>query len=149
MNMRKITIALATLGPIGFLPAPGTMASLITLILVYVLWSVGFNFLLYGCALGVVTLVAYYSINQALTVFNQTDPAHIVIDEVVGCLLVFWGINVTWYSVVIGFILFRLLDIYKPLGIARLEECGGAQGILLDDIAAGVLSNIMLRVIFC
>ncbi len=145
MNVRSIMVAIATVGPVGFLPAPGTMASLVTLMPVYGLWFVALNSALHALVIGLVTVVAYYSINYALAVFNQKDPAQIVIDEVVGCLLVFYGINLTWSYVLIGFGLFRVLDIYKPLGIARLQECSGAQGILLDDIAAGVMSNILLR----
>ena len=60
------------------------------------------------------------------------------------------GLNASlkWLWITIGFVLFRIFDIIKPWPIARLDrEVEGGQGIMLDDVIAGVIANILLRVI--
>jgi phosphatidylglycerophosphatase A len=44
-----------------------------------------------------------------------------------------------------AFILFRVFDILKPLGLRRLEALGGGPGIMADDVAAGILTNAVLQ----
>ncbi|MYF78336.1 MAG: phosphatidylglycerophosphatase A, partial [Chloroflexi bacterium] len=52
---------------------------------------------------------------------------------------------VEWWSVLEAFLLFRLFDIVKPLGIRRLEAIPNGWGIMLDDLAAGVLAAIVIN----
>ena len=47
--------------------------------------------------------------------------------------------------IIIAFILFRLFDIYKPFLVKKLEDLKGGLGITLDDIAAGILTNILIQ----
>ena len=49
-------------------------------------------------------------------------------------------------TMLLGFIVFRALDILKPMGIERLERMPGGFGIMMDDFAAGVLGNVIVRV---
>jgi len=138
----KLCKYIATLGPVGYLPAPGTMGTLATLPLVYFLSSL---FIFDQCLFILLfTCISYFIIKNALQYFLVTDPSEIILDEVVGCLITFIGINFSWQSLFAGFVLFRLFDILKPFGIQRLEKIPGACGILLDDCAAGLLANIIL-----
>jgi phosphatidylglycerophosphatase A len=78
--------------------------------------------------------------------YRIKDDQRIVIDEWVGYLitiallpqtpLVLWG----------GFIVFRLLDTFKPAGIARFAQLKGGWGVVMDDVAAGIVANGILRV---
>lgn len=136
---------LSTLGPIGYLPAPGTCATLATLPLLYYMAELEVVYQII-MILGLI-LVAAYCIKRALIYFNHRDPSYIVIDELVGCLITFIAIPITVPSVIAGFCLFRFFDILKPLGLKRLEYFGGYWGILFDDIGAGILSNIVLQMI--
>ena len=77
------------------------------------------------------------------------DPGRFVLDEVAGYLL---GAAIIWLAAGVPdamdllalFILFRGFDILKPWPVSRLEEIGGGDGVMLDDIAAGILAAAML-----
>lgn len=138
----------ATLGPIGFTSAPGTSATAVTIILLYFLQSV-LAIHLSIPVLMIVLIVSWFIIECALQCSNykkNDDPAEIVLDEVIGTMITFMSITLTAQSVIIGFLLFRFFDIIKPLGIARLEKITGATGIMIDDIVAGLISTLLLRV---
>ena len=141
--MKKIFKKLATLGPVGYFPAPGTMGSLAALpfALTCTLLPV-FYYNLICCAL---MFVSFIIINKALCFFNKKDPSEIVLDEAVGCFILFSGIVLNPISIFIGFVLFRFLDIAKPLGIKKVEKIAGATGILGDDCVAALFANILLR----
>ena len=75
------------------------------------------------------------------------DHSGIVWDEVVGYLVTMTAVPVKWPWIVAGFLLFRLLDIWKPWPIRILDRrVGGGFGIMLDDLAAGIFAAIMLNV---
>ncbi len=77
---------------------------------------------------------------------DDPDPSKVVIDEVAGQLAALMILApVEWWSVLAAFILFRLFDIIKPLGIRRLEAVPNGWGIMLDDIAAGLLAAIVIN----
>ena len=58
------------------------------------------------------------------------------------------GLPFNFITVAIGFVLFRVLDIFKPFPIRYLErKIPGGAGIVVDDIVAGIIANITLRII--
>ena len=139
-----------TLGPIGYLPASGTLATLCTLPIAYALRSTIDSWLIY-CI--IIILLMLFSWHAIYTVFNRfklfnrftsQDPREIVIDEVVGTLITFSFVQPTLVNVIVGFILFRFFDISKFPFIYLLEKRGNALAIILDDCAAGVLSAVLL-----
>jgi phosphatidylglycerophosphatase A len=126
---------------LGFLPwCPGTWGSVAGLLVVLVLppvWSV-------------VLMVFFFSIGTMSAKkwsreARDNDPQAIVIDEVVGMgvSLLFLPKNILFYA--IAFLMFRFLDIKKPFGIRALESFGGGWGVMLDDLAAGIMANIVLQ----
>lgn len=154
MSKSKFFATLSTLGKIGYFPAPGTMATLATLPIVYLISHLEIQFwgqlLIIVCA----TTISYFIIKKALPYFCQiytqcfiVDPSEIVLDEFVGCLFTFFAIPINFGTIFAGVILFRFFDILKPLGIKRAERIGGAKGIIFDDIIAGIISNILLRIL--
>jgi phosphatidylglycerophosphatase A len=68
------------------------------------------------------------------------DPGHVVIDEVAGQLFALIAIPVDWRHAALALLLFRLLDITKPPPIRQLERLHGGTGIMLDDVAAGLIA---------
>ncbi|PKL45530.1 MAG: phosphatidylglycerophosphatase A [Candidatus Riflebacteria bacterium HGW-Riflebacteria-1] len=79
---------------------------------------------------------------------RSIDPEEVVIDEAVGMwatLLFIW--NASFGTILAGFILFRLLDILKPFPINLFQTFRGGTGIVADDLAAGMVANLILRVL--
>lgn len=136
---------IATQGVVGYTAAPGTMATLMTMPLVYFLSKVHLTMSLYIALLVVAFCFSLMVVHKALPFFDEPDPYSIVVDEMVGFLVVFVAVPFSWQALLIGFIVFRLLDIYKLFGIAYVEQIPGALGIMLDDVAAALLTNLFLH----
>lgn len=73
------------------------------------------------------------------------DSARVVIDEVAGMWVSMLGVPTTAPRLAAGLLLFRFFDIRKPLGIRALEKLPGGFGVMMDDVAAGLYANAMLR----
>lgn len=76
---------------------------------------------------------------------EHPDPSIVVIDEVVGMWVSLLFLPPTLPAIVVAFIAFRAFDILKPPPAAQLEKIPGGWGIMLDDVVAGVYSNIATR----
>ena len=126
--------------------APGTCGAFLAVLLLYPitlsnhpdLWLVSLSILFYF--LGVIS-TAYLEKQWG------KDPSRVVIDEVIGLWISIAFIPISFTTVILAFFLFRLFDIWKPLGVRKLEDIGGAHGVMLDDVLAGVYANIVLQVI--
>lgn len=77
--------------------------------------------------------------------FGGIDPAPVVMDEVVGMLitLVFVPVGVT--GAIVGFVLFRVLDVVKPWPSAQFERLPGGLGVMADDGMAAIYGNAMMH----
>jgi len=139
---------LATLGPIGYLTASGTVATLLTIPCMYWLRTVLDRFQ-YGVLLLLFFIITIVVVSGALARLKRSDdPAEIVIDEVLGCLVTFFDVPLSTPSLFVGLVLFRFFDILKIGGVQYAERLVGPWGIVLDDIVAGVLSCVILRMLF-
>ena len=133
---------------LGRLPiAPGTFGSLPGLGLWFLLSK--FEWVTTAVVMVLFTLFAVWVAGLSANALNCKDPSSVVIDEVAGMAVALIGIPFSWTACVLGFILFRLLDIVKPFPIDWVDEhVGGGIGIVLDDILAGLIANITLRILF-
>ena len=75
------------------------------------------------------------------------DPQFVVIDEVAGQLITFIGVPLTWKSLLLGFILFRVFDILKPPPVRQLERIPEGAGIVLDDVGAGLYGLAVMHLL--
>lgn len=145
MKTHKLLHWYTTVGPIGYFPASGTIATLITTLVLYFFSSLfalhAFSILLLS------SWCAYVFINKIVDGSIPEDPSEIVIDEVIGCLITFYAIPLSLVSMCFGFLLFRFFDITKIGPVGWMEKLPGASGILLDDIMAGIISNLLLRLL--
>jgi len=82
--------------------------------------------------------------------FSDKDPQKIVVDEVMGQLIVFAFVPVTVsrWLIVVGFILFRIFDIWKPYPVKAVEGLPNGIGVCADDIVAGVYAGVCLSIIY-
>jgi len=141
-----MSLYLATLGPIGYTYCPGTIATAATLPLVYLLRTWPIPELLYIMIIIISIMAAWFIIKRAMPYLDGPDPSAIVLDEFLGCLVTFIAIPISWKTIIIGFLLFRFFDITKYFGISRLEKLYGPGGIIIDDLFAAILSNVILRI---
>jgi len=148
MNLReKGVLFLSSGGFIGNIPfAPGTFGSLLGLPLCFILSKI--NLWVSILFLVIFVSLAIWVCNKAQQLIQEKDPGCIVIDEISGMMLSLTGIPFNLISASAGFVIFRLLDIFKPFPIRAIEKkIPGGAGIVLDDIAAGIISNIILRIV--
>jgi phosphatidylglycerophosphatase A len=126
---------------------PGTLASLITFIAGYFIYP----YLTLTSALiflMMVTILAYFSISQILKYLNNKDPSWIVIDEVVASGLILALIPRVINGYIIAFIIFRLFDGQKIWPINLLDKIKTPLGVLIDDLAAGIIAIAIVWLIF-
>lgn len=132
----------------GYSPvAPGTCGTA-GAVLFYLLFLRNLGSLSYMVTVAVVVVTAVTVSTYISRRTGEDDPSHIVVDEVAGYLVTMAFIPPDIKYVVAGFVLFRVFDIVKPFPAGRLEQLHGGYGIVLDDVAAGVWSNIFLHIIY-
>lgn len=132
---------------VGLAPkAPGTFGTLAALPLIWALFSIGpFVYMAVTLALA---LVAIFMCQIYESRSGRHDQPEIVIDEVLGIMIAMTWLPMTWQSFVAAFVLFRILDIWKPFPIGYLDQrIPGGVGVIADDVAAGLITNIVLQVI--
>lgn len=142
--MKKIVKLIATFFYLGYLPViPGTIASGAALGLYLLLKH---NFYFYTGSLIVISGLGFLVAGRAEKIFQEKDSAKIVIDEVAGLLLAFWGLRLDATLMIAGFFIFRALDALKAYPADRLERISGSCGIMGDDLIAGLYTNIALQI---
>lgn len=144
--MNHFITMLATGLGIGYSPfAPGTMGTLLSIPIYYYLSEI-------PTPLYEMTLVSFFFLSvwvseKAGGLFGKKDDPRIVIDEMMGFFITMHWIPKTPPFIIAGFILFRVFDILKPFPIRRLEKVRGGFGVVLDDVMAGIFSNLILHLI--
>ena len=130
--------------------APATVGTLAALVAYWVLDILVFNGQgdsIWFFGLIVVTAAAGIWATGYIDTTDDHDPSRGVIDEWVGVWITVLFLPVTWPWMLAGFLLFRVLDIYKPLGVRKIEAWPGGWGIMFDDVASGVIGFIILNAI--
>ena len=131
----------------GFSPfAPGTAGALVAVIIWTVLFYViPFNILLVVTSLLIVlfTAAGIWSADKLESEWGK-DPSKVVVDEMVGVWIALLAVPVgnVWY--ILFAFLFWFFDIFKPLGIRKMEQLEGGIGVMADDILAGIYSFLLL-----
>jgi phosphatidylglycerophosphatase A len=128
----------------GLVPfAPGTAGTLVGILIYLALSRLSWTF--YLVVVVTITLLACYVSREAERMFEEKDPPRVVIDEIIGFQWSMFLISPTVLHVFAGFILFRFFDILKvfPAGYFQRSLPGG-WGIVMDDVVAGMYSNIAL-----
>ncbi len=144
--MKFFKLGIVSFGYLGLMPvAPGTFGTLGGVLIAWALakndyfglWVLGAALLLYlvGRSLG----------DWAEEHAGEKVPGFFVIDEVVGYLVtVAWFEGPSLLALLCAFCAFRFFDIVKPPPIRRVERIGGGDGIMLDDVVAGVFGLILV-----
>lgn len=145
--MNAIIEILSTFFYIGYLPAGGTFASFACLPLVLLINKQ--NIIVQIVFIFLFTIFSIVTSSYAEVFFGKKDDRRIVIDEVVGMFVATFGINLKEVQIILLiFVVFRVLDISK-IGIRKLQKINSGLGVVLDDFVAGILTNIIVRIISC
>jgi phosphatidylglycerophosphatase A len=137
----------ASVGKVGTLPlAPGTWGSFVALVFWYFLID-RLSPIIFILLIAVIFVVGVITSSIVEKTLNLTDPSRVVIDEWVGQWIALIMIPKTVAFGIGSFLLFRLLDVWKPGPIRRLGDLPGGWGIMLDDVGAGFAALILLQAI--
>ena len=131
---------IATVGGVGYLTKmPGTLGSAVACGL-YVFLPV------HWAAILAVTVLGIWASDSYAKKTGVTDPGEVVIDEVVGMWLSLCAMPPTF--IVPAFLLFRIVDIVKPIPVCTAEKLPGGWGIMADDVVGGLMTNLILQGIY-
>ncbi|MDL2298741.1 phosphatidylglycerophosphatase A [Synergistaceae bacterium OttesenSCG-928-D05] len=132
---------IATVGTLGsYSRMPGTLGSMAACAVLLVLRDVPVWLILLTAVIGT------YASEKYAKASGRTDPAEVIIDEVVGYWIACWGFDLSY--AIAGLFLFRIVDITKPFPIRRIEKLPGGFGIMADDIVGGIMVNLIMRAVY-
>jgi phosphatidylglycerophosphatase A len=143
----RLGVFVATCGYVGYAPvAPGTFGSAAGLAVFAAVRTSG------STVIEIATIVVLFAIgiwgaSAAERYFSRVDPGPVVMDEVAGMLITLALLPVTFAGAIVGFLIFRALDVIKPWPSGRFEKLPGGLGIMADDGMAGIYGNLLMRVL--
>ena len=146
-NARRARVArwVASVCGVGYVPiVPGTFGSLPGLALAILLfrWPWALAVLAAWCI-----PLAIWAANHAERDGRKKDPRWVVVDETVGMMISMAFVQGPWIIWPAGFVIFRLFDIVKPYPVGRAERLPGGVGIVMDDVLAGLYTNLILQIL--
>lgn len=153
-----LSLALTTFG-VGYLPlAPGTWGSAVGVAIYVAIGqfvqglapSASGTAAVVAVSLTAFSLVGIWASDRSIELLGNSDPSEAVVDEVLGQLITFLFVpfGIAWPFILVGFLLFRLFDIWKPYPIDGLQVLPGGLGVCADDMVAGVYAGVCLSVIY-
>jgi phosphatidylglycerophosphatase A len=143
--MSRLGVFVATVGYLGYVPiAPGTFGSAAGLAVFVAVRSTG-SVSVELAAIVVLFAIGIWSGTVAEHHFGGVDPGPIVLDEVVGMLITLALLPVNLTGAIVGFLVFRVLDVVKPWPSGGFEKLPGGLGVMADDGMAAVYGNLVMR----
>jgi phosphatidylglycerophosphatase A len=141
----RVGVFVATCGYLGYVPvAPGTFGSAAGLVVFAAVRATGST----GVELATILVlfaIGIWSGTVAERQFGGVDPAPVVIDEVVGMLMTLALLQVNVTGAIVGFLVFRVLDVVKPWPSGGFEKLPGGLGVMADDGMAAIYGNLVMR----
>lgn len=147
--MMRLAVLIATVGYAGLFPfAPGTIGSLAGLLVYAAIVRSGGGAVAELVTITVLFAGGVWAGTIAERHFGCDDPSPVVMDEVVGMLITLLLVPVSITGAIVGFVVFRVFDIFKPFPASRLERLPGGWGVMSDDAMAAVYGNLTLRLLW-
>ena len=158
-RLAKLNKLISTFFYVGFLrPAPGTWGSIAGILSAYTL-LITLGFLAFFIILLFIIIIGFWSTkNYIKQSFEKSDPAEVIIDEVIGQWITVLPIGYIleideflkdglWFVWLWAFVSFRFFDIIKLGLIGWADNLDGALGVLLDDILAGIAAGLTVAIL--
>ena len=155
----KVNKLISSFFYVGFLrPAPGTWGAIVGIILAYIVLKI-VTFITFCLLLLFVILIGFWSTKKYIGKNSEkSDPAEVVVDEVIGQWIAVLPIGYMiqlpkfnfeglWFVWIWAFISFRFFDIIKLGLVGWADNLGGALGVILDDILAGIAAGFTVAVV--
>ena len=144
-TLNTLAKVIATALGAGYSPiAPGTCGTAVAVPLAFALsdlptWQ-------FALVTVLITAIAIWAADRADRAWGTHDSGRIVIDEVAGYLVTMAFVDRShWIPLAVGFVVFRVFDIVKPPPVRWLDQnLPGGFGVVLDDIAAGLLGMVTM-----
>ncbi|MGE4131952.1 MAG: phosphatidylglycerophosphatase A [Bdellovibrionales bacterium] len=146
---RQVIVVLSTWFGCGRFPkGPGTAGTLGAIPLVWAFAQIGPMPYLVATFLTTVIAMVVAQLYEDM-IIQSHDAPEFVLDEVAGFLITMAWIPLTPIYLIAGFVLFRVLDIWKPFPISYLDrKVPGGIGTVADDLVAGIVANVILQFVF-
>jgi phosphatidylglycerophosphatase A len=123
----------------------GTVAAAVCALVWYLAQAGGYPALVSYALTAMIVAVGVWSSGNVERYWGK-DSNYVVIDEIAGMSISLLFLPVTLPVVLAAFVLFRFFDIVKPLYIRRAEQLPGGWGVMADDVAAGIYSNVLVQI---
>jgi len=141
---QRLAFVFATGFGSGYSPfAPGTAGTVVGLLFV---WGMSFmdipGQIVFTVIVSGLAMIAADVVAKSI---GLKDPGLVVADEIAGMMVTMIAIPLTLKSVLLGFVLFRVMDVVKPPPARQFEQFKGGIGIVADDLMAGVYAQLVLR----
>ena len=147
--MKRFLIKLIATGlGLGYTPLiPGTIGSLLGIVIFFILIQFCHSPLIPTCIIIGLFFLGVITSTEAEKIFNKKDARPIVIDEVTGCLIFLYLVPLKIWYIILGFIIYRILDIIKPFPAGWSQKLRGGWGIMMDDVIVGVYTGIIINIV--
>lgn len=146
-GLRRLAVSVGGLGYVPLMPGTAASAAALAVGLAVLAWVPQPVWVLAG--LIVLSVAVGFSLSAwAEDAAGGKDPVWFVLDETAGMWVAMWALPGGWRAALAAFALFRLLDIAKPPPVKQAETLLGSGGIMLDDLVAGVLANVVVRLVW-
>jgi phosphatidylglycerophosphatase A len=147
--MTGLALFFATMGPTGYIRfAPGTFGSAIGVALYLLVYYLRFDMVMQIAVAVIVIGGGIWAASEASRHFQQEDPSQVVVDEVAGQFVTLMLTGSAIRGAILGFLVFRVLDIIKPWPAQKIERLHGGVGIVGDDVAVAIYGNLILQGVF-
>lgn len=145
---KHLSILFSTGFYVGYVPfAPGTFGTLVGLLLFAIVNLVRIELQL--VLFFICFLIAIPTTREAIKKFGNSDPPQVIIDEILGVWIALILFETSFKNLLWGFVFFRLFDIVKPFPVGLIDKkLKGEIGVLLDDIAAGLMAKGAIWLLF-
>ncbi len=141
-------MALATGFYVGMIPkAPGTWGSLAAFLPWFFIKDLSLT--AYMILLAVLFVIGFFVSGSAEKILDRPDAGPIVIDEILGMFITLTLAPAHPMAWILGFILFRVFDIFKPFPVSWFDrQIHGGIGIMMDDVVAGLYAFCSLQILW-
>lgn len=121
--------------------APGTVGTLVGIPIVLFL---SIDRKVYIGAILILFFLGWLCAEAIISKTGEKDPEEVVIDEIVGYMASFLFVEPTYKTILLAFLLFRVIDVLKPFPVNLFENFPGGLGVMADDLVGGILTSFLL-----